>query len=110
MRSVGGGGGGRVCVCICDITKQRHESLKSVLSVRSQGHGNLRERLTSLGPGTGFKAHGGRSDGVGTGQDGKSEAEERELSGWLQFHLHQSGLDIGLIMAALISTSGAALF
>lgn len=32
-----------------DKTKQGHKSLKSVLSVSSQGHADLRERLTSLG-------------------------------------------------------------
>lgn len=32
-----------------DITKQGHKSMKSVLSVSSQGHADLRERLTSLG-------------------------------------------------------------
>lgn len=78
---VGGWGG--------DITKQRHESLKSVLSVSSQGHADLRERLTSLGlPETGFKARGTLSDGVGTGQDGTSEAEEWEVSCRQQVHLH----------------------
>lgn len=66
-----------------DITKQRHKSLKSVLSFSSQGHANLRERLTSLGlPEAGSKARGGLSDGVGAGQDGKSEAEDWE--GFLQ--------------------------
>lgn len=80
-RDGGGGGwrgGGR--------TKQRHESLKSV---SSQGHADLRERLTPLGlPETGSKARGSLSDGVGTGQDGKSQAEEWEVSRRQQLHFY----------------------
>lgn len=64
-----------------DITKQGHKSLKSVLSVSSQGHADLRERLTSLGlPEPGSKARGARSDEGDTGQDGEREEEEWEVS------------------------------
>lgn len=83
---VGGGGGGGGAGA---ITKQRHESLKSVLSFSSQGHANLRERLTSLGlPETASKARGGLGDELATGQDGKRKAEDWEVSCRQQVHLH----------------------
>lgn len=57
-----------------DITKQRHESLNSVLSTRLSGTRRLKRAPDLTWPSLeGLQGTRRPSDGVGTGQNGKSE-------------------------------------
>lgn len=85
-----------------DITKQGHESLKSVLSVSSQGHADLSVRLTSLGlPEPGSKARGALSDGGDTWTRWEERGRGVRVGGFNpgSRFVYTLGLDIGLIMA-----------